>query len=456
MFSNFANFHFVGIGGAGMSGLAHVLCKMGKKVSGSDMKESIVTKRLQAEGISVFIGHKAENILDTQVVVLSTAIQNDNEEYIAAKNAGKKIVHRSDIMAYIVNNHKAVAVAGAHGKTTTTAMLACIARHANLDATYLIGGDVVTLEGNAYLGNGEYAITEADESDASFLKIKPYMAIITNIEDDHLDFYKSKENINKAFLQFLDSLVDGGKAVVCYDNVTAKNIAKKSNKNIISYAIDNAAFYQAKNISFSGDKTIYDLYVKGQKLSEVVLRIPGKHNVLNSLAAIATALEMGASIKQILCAMAIFTGAKRRFEVKYKDSNIKIVDDYAHHPTEIVATIKAARQTLPGRIICVFQPHRYSRTQMLFTEFIESFADLDILILTDIYSAGENPIQGVSSLSLYEAIGQKYDFEVVYISELEDVPIYIENIWKQGDLVLTMGAGNVYTVGEKLADLFTK
>ncbi len=453
MFTGFNKFHFIGVGGAGMSGLAYILHKMGKQVSGSDAKESAVTKRLQDGGITVYIGHKAEQVNGVEVVVLSTAIHEDNQEYLAAKNSGLKIVHRSDIMAYIMNARKAVAVAGAHGKTTTTAMISCITSFAGVDTTYLIGGDVKLLAGNAHLGSSTYAVTEADESDGSFLKLTPYLAVITNIEDDHMDFYKTRENINKAFQQFLTNVATEGAAVVCYDNATAKQVAEQSSKRILSYAIDADAYYRAQNIVYSASHTSYDLYKDGSMYTQVVLSVPGKHNVLNSLAAIAVALEMGVEMSKVLNALLEFTGAKRRFEVKYQGEQIKIVDDYAHHPTEIAATIKGALQTAPQRLVCVFQPHRYTRTQLLFEEFVNAFVGTDVLILTDIYSAGESTIDGISSKTLYEAIKSKYNLQVLYIPELADIPAYLLDSCKNGDLIITMGAGNVYIVGEKMAEL---
>lgn len=451
MFSNVQKVHFIGIGGAGMSGLAHVLNKQGKFVSGSDAKGSAVTERLQSEGIKVFIGHNAGQVGDSEVVVLSTAISKDNVEYLEAVANNKKIVHRSDIMSYIVNSKLGIAVAGAHGKTTTTSMIAYVSSVSDLDPTYLVGGDVPLLAGNAHLGSGKFAITEADESDGSFLKLNPYIAIVTNIEDDHMDYYKTKSNIDKAFAKFLDNVRQGGVAIACFDNDDAREIAQDSRTDVISYAIEHEADYQARNIVYNAKCTTYDLFNLGNKIAEITLSVPGKHNVLNSLAAIIACLNMGISLDSIKKAMAKFTGAKRRFEIKYKSEDLVIVDDYAHHPTEITTTLKAALQTQPKRLICVFQPHRYTRTQLLFKEFVDAFVDADILIIADIYAASEQPIENVNSRSLVEAIRTRHNLDAMYIADLADIPAKLQSVWQAGDMIMTMGAGNVHTVAEHVA-----
>ena len=456
MFSNIKKVHFIGIGGAGMSGLAHVLKKMGKQVSGSDSKRTAVTDRLSSEDIKVFIGHQAANVLDAELVVVSTAIHKDNVEYVQALSKGIKIVHRSDIMAYIVNSRQGVAIAGAHGKTSTTSMISYIATMAQQDPTYLIGGDVVLLAGNAHFGTGNYAITEADESDGSFLKLQPFIAVVTNIEDDHMDFYKTKENINKAFINFLDNVAPNGEAIVCYDNLVAREIATKSKTQIISYAIDSQANFQARDIKYEPTSTSYNLYIDNKFTVEIILKVPGKHNVLNSLAAIAATLKMGIDILVIKKYLAEFTGAKRRFELKYKNEQVTIVDDYGHHPTEIKTTLKAALQTQPKRLVCVFQPHRYTRTQLLFEDFVNAFSDCDILVLTDIYSAGETEINGVNSINLARKIADKFAKKVEYISRLEEIPELLLKTALPGDLIITMGAGNIYTVAEELAARYSE
>lgn len=453
MFSNIQKVHFIGIGGAGMSGLAHVLNKQGKFVSGSDAKGSAVTERLQSEGIKVFIGHKQGQVADSEVVVLSTAISKDNVEYMEALAADKKIVHRSDIMAYIVNSKQGIAVAGAHGKTTTTSMIACIAADSDLDPTYLVGGDVPLLAGNAHLGKGKFAITEADESDGSFLKLTPYIAIVTNIEDDHMDYYKTKSNIDKAFAAFLNNVRPGGIAIACFDNADTKRIAKESRTDVVSYAIDSEADFQARNIVYSSGKTDYELFNLGNKIADITLQVPGKHNVLNSLAATIACMNMGITLNHIKESLARFTGAKRRFELKYKSDEITVVDDYAHHPTEITTTLQAALQTEPKRLVCVFQPHRYTRTQLLFKEFTDAFVAADILIMSDIYAASEPALDNVNSFNLVEAIKAKHQLNVMYIPNLEDIPAKLQELCQNGDLVMTMGAGNVYTVADKLAEI---
>ena len=456
LFSNIKRIHFIGIGGVGMSGIAHVLKKMGKIISGSDSKSSLVTERLISEGISVFIGHQASNVQEAELVVISTAIHKDNLEYQYALTKGIKVVHRSDLMAYIVNSRQGVAIAGAHGKTSTTSMIAYVATMAQQDPTYLIGGDVALLAGNAHYGSGCYAITEADESDGSFLKLQPYIAVVTNIEDDHLDFYKTKENINKAFTTFLDNVEKSGEAIICYDNSVAREVATLSKTKVISYAIDSCADFQAREIVYAPTSTSYKLYGHDQFLDEIVLKVPGRHNVLNSLAAIVATEKMGIELQTIKKHLAEFNGAKRRFEIKYKDAVLTIVDDYGHHPTEIKTTLKAALQTQPQRLICVFQPHRYTRTQLLFEEFVDAFVDCDLLVITDIYAAGENEISGISADKLVAAINKKFGKKVEYISEFEEISDKLLKTALPGDLIITMGAGNIYNVAEQLTAKYTK
>lgn len=456
MFENIKNVHFIGIGGAGMSGLAHVLKKMGKFVSGSDNKRTAVTDRLLSEGIQVFIGHQSSNLKEVELVVVSTAIHKDNVEYSHALENKIKVVHRSDIMAYIVNSRQGIAIAGAHGKTSTTSMISYIASSAKQDPTYLIGGDVALLAGNAHYGKGCYAITEADESDGSFLKLQPYIAVVTNIEDDHMDFYKTKENIQKAFTEFLDNVNDDGVAIVCFDNKVAREVAQKAKTKIISYAIDYPADFQAKEIVYKPNSTSYKLYIHNKYICEVVLKVPGQHNILNSLAAIAASQNMDIEIESICESLGCFTGAKRRFELKYKDEKLTIVDDYGHHPTEIKTTLQAALQTQPQRLVCVFQPHRYTRTQLLFDDFVCAFEDCDLLVLTDIYSAGESEIAGVSSGKLANEIAAKFAKRVEYIPKIEEIPERLYHETLPGDLIITMGAGNIYTVAEELATMYSE
>ena len=451
MLNKLRNFHFIGIGGAGMSAIAHVLIKRGYNVSGSDLNAGRVSARLASEGAMVFMGHDACQVsdADAEAVVVSTAIKADNPEVVAAKEQNIPVYHRSDVLAAIFNQGDGVAVAGAHGKTTTSAMIACIAVEGNTDPTVIIGGEVSALNGNACNGAGRFIVAEADESDGSFLKLNPCLALVTNIEDDHLDYYGTEENIYKAFKQFLGNLVEGGKAILCVDNAKVKALAQETDKEVITYGLEDAD-YVAKDIHYGVDGTTYKLYYKDEFVTDVRLIVPGRHNVLNSVGAFAAAREMGIAEESILASLAKFGGAKRRFETKGKVNGVWVVDDYAHHPTEIEVTLKAARQTQPKRLLCLFQPHRYTRTKLLFNEFCNCFADCDELILTDIYAASEAPIPGITSEALAEGVRKALGKEVTYISRLAKAEEYLEAKAEAGDLILTVGAGDVFKVGEEL------
>ena len=451
MLDKLRNFHFIGIGGAGMSAIAHVLIKRGYNVSGSDLNAGRVSARLASEGAMVFMGHDACQVsdADAEAVVVSTAIKADNPEVVAAKEQNIPVYHRSDVLAAIFNQGDGVAVAGAHGKTTTSAMIACIAVEGNTDPTVIIGGEVSALNGNACNGAGRFIVAEADESDGSFLKLNPCLALVTNIEDDHLDYYGTEENIYKAFKQFLGNLVEGGKAILCVDNAKVKVLAQETDKEVITYGLEDAD-YVAKDIHYGVDGTTYKLYYKDEFVTDVRLIVPGRHNVLNSVGAFAAAREMGIAKESILASLAKFGGAKRRFETKGKVNGVWVVDDYAHHPTEIEVTLKAARQTQPKRLLCLFQPHRYTRTKLLFNEFCNCFADCDELILTDIYAASEAPIPGITSEALAEGVRKALGKEVIYIPRLAKAEEYLEAKAEAGDLILTVGAGDVFKVGEEL------
>ncbi len=450
MFEQFQQFHFIGIGGAGMSAIASVLLARGFRVTGSDAKESAATARLLAAGATIFIGHDAANVPDDCAVVLSTAIKPDNPEWQAAKTKRLRVFHRSDLMAALVNERTGIAVAGAHGKTTTTAMLAAVFLQAKLAPTVLIGGDVTAMGGNACNGDGAFVITEADESDGSFLKLRPKYAVVTNVEDDHLDHYGSMEGVREAFHTFLTYLQPGGKAVLCADQAEAKALAAAYPENSVTYGTGADADWQARNVRFDGMHTTYEIWHDGLLVSEVRLAVPGSHNVLNSLAAIVLAHYAGVEVATAVAALEAFRGVHRRFELKGEAHGIRVIDDYAHHPTEVAATLAAARLVAPKRIVCVFQPHRFSRTQLLAEEFGKAFADCDELVLTDIYSAGEAPIPGITGETLVEAVARCGGKKAHYVQSLEALPAFLKAFAKPGDMVMTMGAGNIYQAGEKL------
>lgn len=453
MLENIRKLHFVGIGGVGMSAIAEVMLDKGYEISGSDLSESEVVQKLRAKGAVIYKGHAAANVEGKDAIVLSSAIHQDNPEFVQAKKLGLKIFHRSDILAFLLNAAKGIAVAGAHGKTTTSSMISVVLEHAGVDPTILIGGFVDYLNGNAKLGKSDYLVAEADESDGSFLKFYPHIAVVTNIEDDHMDHYGSMENIIKAFIQFVQNLdKENGLAVLCFDNENIRNIAPQLDRRYISYALEHEADYTAADIVADGPQTTFTVVYKGEKLGAVTLNIPGRHNVLNALATIAVCHKLGLSIEAIAAGFAVFTGTKRRFQTKFRNDDVWIVDDYAHHPTEIQTTIKAARQTNPKRLVVAFQPHRYTRTQLLRKEFGSCFKGADVLILTDIYAASEESIPGVSGRTIVDEVKAQTGVDAVYIEKLADIAPWLEQNRRKGDLIITMGAGNIYTVGETLAD----
>lgn len=453
MLTGIKKVHFVGIGGAGMSALAKILVEKGYNVSGSDVKESVMTGILRDLGAKVFIGQRAENVQNTEAIVVSSAIRENNPEVVEAKRLGLKRLHRSDVNAFLINNSKGIAVAGAHGKTTTTSMLGVSLDYEGVSPSIIIGGEVDYLGSNAKLGKSDYLVSEADESDGTFLKYYPYIGIVTNVENDHMDHYGTMENIIKAFTQFLNQIREDGWGVVCFDNENIRNIVKNVNRKIVSYAIDHEADYVAANIKADASGTSFDVIHKGENLGTVKLNVPGRHNVLNAMACVVTGITLGQSVAQMAEGLTMFNGAKRRFQTKGKAHGVWVVDDYAHHPTEIATTLKAARQTQPKRLVCAFQPHRYSRTQLLQKEYGSCFKDADLLVLTDVYSAGEDPIPGVDGELLVKEVAEQTGQKTVYIKDKKKIAAYLKSIAQEGDLIMTMGAGDIVKCGEELVEL---
>ena len=453
MLTGIKKVHFVGIGGAGMSALAKILVEKGYNVSGSDVKESVMTGILRDLGAKVFIGQRAENVQDTEAIVVSSAIRENNPEVVEAKRLGLKRLHRSDVNAFLINNSKGIAVAGAHGKTTTTSMLGVSLDYEGVSPSIIIGGEVDYLGSNAKLGKSDYLVSEADESDGTFLKYYPYIGIVTNVENDHMDHYGTMENIIKAFTQFLNQIREDGWGVVCFDNENIRNIVKNVNRKIVSYAIDHEADYVAANIKADASGTSFDVIHKGENLGTVKLNVPGRHNVLNAMACVVTGITLGQSVAQMAEGLTMFNGAKRRFQTKGKAQGVWVVDDYAHHPTEIATTLKAARQTQPKRLVCAFQPHRYSRTQLLQKEYGSCFRDADLLVLTDVYSAGEDPILGIDGELLVKEVAEQTGQRTVYIKDKKEIAAYLKSIAQEGDLIMTMGAGDIVKCGEELVEL---
>ena len=419
--------HLIGIGGSGMRAIANILIQKGYEVSGSDVKESDVIERFRQMGATVHIGHNADYVQGVDAVVRSTAIREDNPEIVAAKEQGITILHRSDIVKAVLDVTNGIAVAGAHGKTSTTSMISQILVEGQMEPTVIIGGEVDYLKGSSCLGKGEYSVVEADESDGSFLKLRPKTIVITNIEDDHMDHYKTMENLLNAFCQFVETLPVDGKAVVCGDN---------------------------DNIRYEDSSLVYDVVRKGETLGRVSLRVPGNHNVLNSLASFIVAHECcHVPVPSIVKALGKFIGAKRRFETKGHVAGVWVVDDYAHHPTEIKATLKAAKELEKHRVICVFQPHRYSRTSLLKDEFATAFTSADEIYMTDIYSSGEDPISGIDGHTIPNIISEVTHQHVNYVEDVNDLPAVLAKVVRPNDLVITMGAGSINQYGPKLLAL---
>jgi UDP-N-acetylmuramate--alanine ligase len=443
--------HMVGIAGAGMSNIATVLLEQGHRVSGSDLQCNNITKKLEEMGIEIYRGHSSSNLKEgVDLLVISSAIPLDNSEVKRARERNIPVLKRGQMLAHIVNDGKAIAVAGAHGKTTTTSMLYTVLDSCGLDPTFILGGEMQDNNLGAKLGTAEYSIIEADESDASFLDLKPYIAVVTNIEDDHLDYYKSLENIRKAFKLFIDEVKPEGFALLYEGDSSVAAIKAHTRSRVISYGEKSDCDYHIQDWQALGTGSQFSVYHQGTYLGQVILSVPGKHNSLNALATLATANEMGLDFNTAARALKSFKGAKRRFELIGQVGNVRIVDDYAHHPTEIKATIAAAHNYHhEGRILTVFQPHRFSRTKMLGQQLGEALAGVDKVIITDIYSAGEKPINGITGRVVYEA-ALNAGCDAKYLSSLEEIEDFILRSVQDHDLIITMGAGDIWRLGVNL------
>ncbi len=452
--------YFIGIGGAGMSAIAYVLLEMGYNVSGSDKSLNPMTTRLVQKGGKVYLGHKSDNVVNADLVVVSTAISKDNCEYKEALKREIPIWHRAEMLSALMSDKISIAIAGTHGKTTTTSMTALLLEKIGLNPTSIIGGELDDIGGNSKLGKGEYIVAEADESDGSFLKMSPDYTIITNIEADHLDYYENYDNVTSAFMKFLEGIKADGKAFLCYDDIGLRKLAKKLSGNVVSYAIENTdADILAKDVEILEGGSEFNVLLSGESLGRMKLNVPGLHNIENSLGVLGLGLEIGIKFSDIADSLRLYRGVRRRFQFKGRVDDINVYDDYAHHPTEVEATLKAAANYKKGktkRIIAVFQPHRFSRTYHLFREFGKAFGNADVLILTDIYSAGERPIQNVSGDSIYNKVVDSGHKDVKYIQEKEKIADYLLDIVQAGDMVITMGAGDIWKVGEELVSRLTK
>ncbi|OMG49538.1 UDP-N-acetylmuramate--L-alanine ligase [Paenibacillus macerans] len=444
--------HFIGIGGYGMSAIARVMLEMGYTVTGSDVAAQELTEKLAAKGAKIYIGHTAEQVHGADLVVYSTALPQDNVERVEAQEQGIPILHRSQMLARLLNERSGIAVAGTHGKTTTSSMIALVMESCGADPTYIIGGELMDVGTNAKAGQGKFVVAEADESDGSFLQYHPWIGVVTNIEADHLENYGGDfGRLKEAYVQFLNQIKPGGRAVVCGDDRNVQELMPSLSCGMITYGIETDCDYSAHDIELGDRCVTFKMRRGSEELGTVELSVPGRHNAYNAMATIIVCLEAGIPFADITEALQKFHGAKRRFQVLGEMDGILIIDDYAHHPTEIQATIAAAKAT-GKRIIAVFQPQRYTRTFFLLDAFSRAFGDADEVIITDIYSpAGEKQIEGVHSAKLVELIKENSNSGARYLPTKQDVLEDLQGRLQPGDLVLTMGAGDIYKVGYELA-----
>ncbi len=439
--------HMVGIGGSGMSGIAEVLLNLGYKVTGSDMSNSATVQRLRSLGATIFQGHAAENVGDVEVLVRSTAITEDNVELTAAREKNLSIIPRAEMLAELMRLREGIAIAGTHGKTTTTSLTATIFDTAGKDPTVIIGGLLNAYGANAHLGQGEYLIAEADESDGSFLCLFPIINVVTNVDLDHVDFYANMQEVDEAFISFMNKVPFYGRNIVCGDDAGVRRLLPLVKRPVTTYGFGNDNALQAKVVN-CGPKSCFEVILHEKSLGIMELSQPGRHNILNALAAIGVALEAGISIEHCQEGLKRFGGVGRRFEFKGEKNGVTVIDDYGHHPVEIMATIATAKQVFPNRrLVVTFQPHRFSRTQAFFGEFCKAFDGVDKLFLTEVYAASEKPIPGVSGQSLTQGLGQVSNIDVTYCQDLETVLAEAEDFLQEGDIFLTLGAGTITKVG---------
>lgn len=448
--------HFVGIGGAGMCGIAEVLANQGYDVSGSDLRESPVVTRLRDMGVRVEIGHRAENVRDADVVVTSTAVDQSNVEVAQAIENRVPVVPRAEMLAELMRFRHGIAVAGTHGKTTTTSMIASILAEAQRDPTFVIGGRLTSAGTNARLGQSHYLVAEADESDASFLHLQPMVAVVTNIDADHMHTYGGDfSRLENTFIEFLHNLPFYGLSVMCTDDPVIRKLLPRVNRQLVSYGFNEEADVRADNIRQQGMTTHFRVLRSGKPAFEVALNLPGRHNVLNALAAIAVCSDEGVEDDAIVRGLNGFTGVGRRFDVlgeyAFSGGSATLVDDYGHHPREVAATIRAVREGWPGRrLVMMFQPHRYTRTRDLYEDFVETLSEVDGLLMLEVYAAGEEPIPGADSKALCRSLRQRGQVEPVYVDDPAKLPALLDKILQDGDLFITQGAGNVSAIASKL------
>jgi UDP-N-acetylmuramate--alanine ligase len=452
VFKKIQRLHFVGIGGSGMSGIAEVLLTLGYRVSGSDLAASEATRRLESLGGTIFIGHRAAHVEGAQVVVISSAVAPSNVEVVAARERMIPVIPRAEMLAELMRLKYGIAVAGAHGKTTTTSMIATVLAHGGLDPTAVIGGKLNRFGGPAKLGQGEFLVAEADESDGSFLKLSPTIAVVTNIDREHLDHYGDLDRIKQAFLDFMNKVPFYGIVILCLDEPHLQALLPRIEKRSRTYGRTSHADLTAREIAFGPKGTRFAAVLNGTDLGWFSLSAPGEHNVSNAMAAILVGLELDLPVEAIRDGLAQFSGVERRFQIRGEAGGVIVVDDYGHHPTEIRATLAGAKEGWGCRVVVVFQPHRYTRTRDLFADFCTAFYQADVLVVTDIYPAGEAPIAGVTAQALVAAIREHGHRDVTYAESREAAVERVAKAVRSGDMVLTLGAGDVWKVGPALLE----
>jgi len=458
MYNKKLHIHFVGIGGIGMSGIAELLLNLGYRVSGSDLRQSAITARLQKLGGVISQGHAASSVEGADVVVISSAVKEDNPEVQAARSLMIPVIRRAEMLAELMRmKNYGIAGAGSHGKTSTTSLVGWVLAQAGLDPTLVIGGQVNNFGSNAQLGKGEFLVAEADESDGSFLHLAPVLEVVTNIDLEHLDYYRNLDEIKEVFIQFVNKIPFYGAAILCLEDANLMDILPAVKKRVVTYGLTPQADIYARKMQTTGLSSSFTVYHKDACLGQVHLSLPGRHNVLNALATVAVGIELQIPFEVLSAALHSFSGVQRRMEIKGECGGVTVVDDYGHHPTEIRATLAALRAAWPSsRLVVLFQPHRYTRTQALFKEFCTAFNEADCLLVTDIYPASEAPIEGVSGEALVEGIRQHGHKNVVLAAEVGRVADIAAPLLQNGDVVLTLGAGNIVQAGEKLLEVLSR
>lgn len=453
MFGKLKRIHFIGIGGVGMSGIALVLKNLGFDVSGSDLQESDITRRLTEAGVKVCIGHARENLADAEVAVFSTAVPSDNPELAAARDKGVPIIRRAEMLAELMRMKFAIGVSGSHGKTTVTSMVGHVLERAGMDPTLVIGGRVMGSADGSRLGKSEYLVAEADESDRSFLVLYPAVAVVTNIEAEHLDFYKDLADIKREFTRFVNRVPFYGSVILCADSPGCRSIARRVKRRIVSYGLETPADFRARDVQLYSFSSAFTLLYQGKEAGRFSLAMAGRHNVANALAAIAVGVELGIDLRTLEQALATFAGVHRRLERKGEKKGITVYDDYGHHPTEIKVTLEALKHAFPkSRLWVVFQPHRYTRTRLLADEFGTAFDSADAVVITGLYAASEPPIPGVDERLIVEQVKRRGRSGLVlhHIPRREDIPEFIKEWARPGDVVLTLGAGSIWKTGDEI------